>query len=575
MRLKITKSAHSKSYSVIKSAYINNKRTSVLVEKLGNEEFIKQTYGCEDAEAWARNYVKELNENAAASKYETTITFNSSKSIDPSIQRHFNGGYLFLQQIYYELGLDKICKAIKTKHSFEYNLNSILSRLIYTRVLYPASKLSSFEQSKIFIETPKFNLQDIYKALSLIAQNSNYIQSSLYKNSLLLSSRKTNIIYYDCTNFFFEIEEADEEGLRQYGFSKEHRPNPIVQMGLFMDAEGIPLAFCINPGNTNEQQTLKPLESTLLEDFDLSKFVVCTDAGLSSLENRKFNNKEERAYITTQSIKKLKKHLQEWALNPTGWKTDDSSAIFNINEIDEEIYHDKIFYKERWINEDGLEQHLIVSYSIKSRNYQRNIRNKQIERAKKLIDSGNGKELNHRRQTDYKRFLSMKTCTEDGEIASKKTYELNQDAINIEERFDGFYAVCTNLEADAKSIISINQKRWEIEECFRIMKTEFKSRPVYLQRDDRIKAHFMICFIALIIFRYIEKKLDYKYTVCEIVDSLKSMDFIKIEGHGFIPAYDNTQIIQDLHNAFGFDTAKEILSITDMKKICAETKKRK
>lgn len=471
--------------------------------------------------------------------------------------------------------MDKICKAIKTKHSFEYNLNSILSRLIYTRVLYPASKLSSFEQSKIFIETPKFNLQDIYKALSLIAQNSNYIQSSLYKNSLLLSSRKTNIIYYDCTNFFFEIEEADEEGLRQYGFSKEHRPNPIVQMGLFMDAEGIPLAFCINPGNTNEQQTLKPLESTLLEDFDLSKFVVCTDAGLSSLENRKFNNKEERAYITTQSIKKLKKHLQEWALNPTGWKTDDSSAIFNINEIDEEIYHDKIFYKERWINEDGLEQHLIVSYSIKSRNYQRNIRNKQIERAKKLIDSGNGKELNHRRQTDYKRFLSMKTCTEDGEIASKKTYELNQDAINIEERFDGFYAVCTNLEADAKSIISINQKRWEIEECFRIMKTEFKSRPVYLQRDDRIKAHFMICFIALMIFRYIEKKLDYKYTVCEIVDSLKSMDFIKIEGHGFIPAYDNTQIIQDLHNAFGFDTAKEILSITDMKKICAETKKRK
>lgn len=574
MRLKINKSAHSKSFSVIKSAYINNKRTSVIVETLGNEDYIRKTYGVDDAEAWARDYVKQLNQNAAESKSETTITFHPDKSIDPDVQRHYNGGYLFLQQIYYELGLDRICKAVKTKHSFDYNLNSVLSRLLYARIIYPSSKLSSFEQSKCFIESPDFNLQDIYKALSVIAKDSDYIQSSLYKNSLALSPRKTGIIYYDCTNFFFETEDTQDGSLKQYGFSKEHRPNPIVQMGLFMDRDGIPLAFCINPGNTNEQQTLRPLEETLLEDFSLSKFVVCTDAGLSSLANRKFNDKDDRAFITTQSLKNIKKHLQDWAIDPSGWRLKGGASAFHLNELDEKLYHDCVFYKERWVNENGLEQHLIISYSIKDRNYQRTVRNKQIKRAQDLLDSGKGKELNHRKQTDYKRFLTMKTCTDDGEIASKKIYELNQDALETEERFDGFYAVCTNLEADAADIISINQKRWEIEECFRIMKTEFKSRPVYLQRDDRIKAHFMICFIALTIFRYLEKKLDHKYTVSEIVGALRTMDFVKFEGHGFIPAYDNTEIIQKLHHIFGFDTAKEIVSITDMKKICSQTKKK-
>lgn len=572
MRLKITKSAHSTSYQVIKSAFINGKRTSVTVESLGNSKDIIARTGCSDPEKWAREYVASLNDNARKDHVETTITLESSKSIPLDTSRSFNGGYLFLQQIYYKLGLDRISKAVKKKHSFEYNLNSILSRLLYTRIIFPGSKLSSFEDSKKFIEQPDFELQDIYRSLSVLASDSDYIQSCLYKNSLLISKRKTKIIYYDCTNFFFEIEESADDSLKQYGISKEHRPNPIVQMGLFMDEEGIPLAFCINPGNTNEQQTLKPLEKTLMEDFGVSKFVVCTDAGLSSLDNRKFNNEGDRAFVTTQSVKVMKKHLQEWALSHDEWHISGTDKIFNLDEIDESKHVDTLFYKERWINENNLEQHMIVTYSVKSKKYQRSIRDKQIDRAKLLIEKG-GKELKHKRQTDYKRFIEIRTCTEDGEITAHEMYELNEDTIASEERFDGFYAVCTNLEGHTSDIIKINQRRWEIEDCFRLMKSEFKSRPVYLQRDDRIKAHFMLCFIALTIFRYLEKALDYKYSSHDITQCLKSMNFLKLEGHGYIPTYNRNELTDALHAAFGFDTSKEIVSITEMKKICSTMKK--
>ena len=572
MRLSIIKSAHSVSYSVIKSAFINGKRTSVTVEKLGNAEHICKTYGVDDAEAWARDYVAALNKKKETAGIESTITFNPDRAIDADKQRSYNGGYLFLQQIYHELGLDKIAKAIKKKHSFDYNLNSILSRLIYSRIIYPSSKLSSYEQSKKFIEQPDFDLQHIYRSLSILSQESDYIQSALYKNSLKLNKRKTGIVYYDCTNFFFECEQAYEGSLKQYGVSKENRPNPIVQMGLFMDGEGIPLAFCINPGNTNEQLTLKPLEEKLLSDFSLSKFVVCTDAGISSMDNRKFNNEGDRAYVTTQSLKKIKKHLKEWALDTSGWRLSGSKKQFNINEIDEDMYHDSLFYKDRWINEDGLEQHLIVSYSIKTRNFQRSLRDRQIERAKKLIENDRP-QYDHKKQTDFRRLVNVRSCTEDGEIASRKIYELDDGIINEEERYDGFYAVCTNLEGNAEDILKINQRRWEIEDCFRVLKTEFRSRPVYLQRNDRITAHFMTCFIALIVLRYLEKKLDEKYTCKEIIDALKEMDFLKLEGHGYIPTYRNTELIKALHRASGFDTAKEIISITAMKDICAKTKR--
>lgn len=385
-----------------------------------------------------------------------------------------------------------------------------------------------------------------------------------------VSKRNTGILYYDCTNFFFEIEEDD--GLRQYGISKEHRPNPIVQMGLFMDGNGIPLAFNINKGNTNEQITLTPLEKQILSDFNLSKFVVCTDAGLASTANRKFNDKNGRAFITTQSVKKSKKHLKEWALNPDGWYLDTDIKAYDISKIDEEKYKDKIFYKERWIKENGLEQKIIVTYSIKYRNYQRKIRNNQIERAQKTIDSNPGK-LKKSSQNDYKRFIQKTCCTSDGEIAEKEIYNINTELITVEETFDGFYAVCTNLEDDVHEIVKVNKRRWEIEECFRIMKSEFKARPVYLSRDDRIIAHFITCFISLIIYRILEMKLEEKYTCHEILKKLKEMNFYEIKGEGYVPTYIRDDLTDDLHKAFGFRTDYQIVSKRQMKNIFKITKK--
>jgi len=280
-------------------------------------------------------------------------------------------------------------KKIAKKHKFTFDLNSILSYLLYARILFPASKLATMQLVKNFLEQPSFELQHVYRALGVIAQESDLIQSELYKNSLKVADRNTHILYYDCTNFFFEIEQ--EEGLRQYGISKEHRPCPIVQMGLFMDGDGIPLAFNISPGNTNEQVTLTPLEDKLLQDFKLSRLVVCTDTGLASTANRKFNDKKDRAFITTQSIKKLKKSLKEWALDKTGWHIPGQKGSFDITKIDTdealaEAYKNTTFYKERWINEGGLEQRIVVTFSMKYKNYQRSIRYAQIERAIKTVE---------------------------------------------------------------------------------------------------------------------------------------------------------------------------------------------
>jgi transposase len=442
--------------------------------------------------------------------------------------------------------------------------------LIYGRILFPSSKLATYEISKKFIEQPDFELQHIYRALEIIAKESTFIQSELYKNSLKVSKRNTGILYYDCTNYFFEIEQ--EDGLKQYGVSKEHRPNPLVQMGLFMDGDGIPLAFSINKGNTNEQITLTPLEEQILSDFNLSKFVVCTDAGLASTSNRKFNDKKDRAFITTQSIKQLKNYLKEWALDPNGWILDNDIKLYNISKIEEEKYKDKIFYKERWIKENGLEQKLIITYSIKYRNYQRQIRNNQIERAKKTIDI-NPTKLKKCNQNDYKRFIHKTHCTLEGEIAEKEIYSIDRDQIIQEEVFDGFYAVCTNLEEDVSQIVKINKRRWEIEECFRIMKSEFKARPVYLSRDDRIRAHFTTCFISLIIYRILEKKLGEKYTCHEILNTLREMNLYEIKGEGYIPTYTRNVLTDDLHQVFNFRTDYQILSNKQIKNILKLTKK--
>ena len=359
-----------------------------------------------------------------------------------------------------------------------------------------------------------------------------------------------------------------------------------------MDMDGIPVAFGISPGNDNEQNTMIPLEKKMIEKFDMSKFVVCTDAGLSSATNRYFNDydKEDgcRSFITAQPIKKLKGHLKKWALEPTGWHLsgDPNGKEYDITKLDEEKDKEKIYFKSRWIKEKSkimengkqknvtLEQQLIVSYSIKYRNYLRTVRNGQIERAKKMIARGESA-IGKKRQNDPKRFIQTDHVTEDGEVAEKASSSIAQTVIDEEEMYDGFYAVCTNLDDAPETIVKVNKKRWEIEECFRIMKTEFKARPVYVKRKERILAHFITCFLALILYRYLEKKLDEKYTAGQIIETLQEMDFMKYEGKGYQPVYERTELTDALHDKFGFCTSKQIVPIKKMKNICSQTKKPK
>jgi len=580
-RLQISRTKNAASFYVVKSIYVNGKRTNKVYEKLGTYEELKARLGDQDPYEWAEEYVAELNRLEEEGKEPDVIArYSPYKRIEKDVRRSFNGGYLFLQQIYHELQLHKLCKDISLKYKFKFDLNSILSRLIYGRILFPLSKLATFEESKKFIEQPNFKLHQIYRALGYLAKETDLIQSTLYENSLKISKRNTGILYYDCTNFYFEIEEA--KGKKEYGVGKDHKPNPIVQMGLFMDGDGIPLALSINRGNMNEQITLKPLEKKILSDFKLSRFVVCTDAGLSSEENRKFNDKGGRAFITTQSIKKLKKHLKEWSLAPTGWKLPNSEKTYDISLLDElienadpkdkEKIRSRIFYKERWIKENGLEQKLIITYSILYRDYLHNIRNAQIERAQKVIEEC-PEIIKKTKQTDYKRFIKKTNLTADGEIADKEIYKINTALVKQEEVFDGFYGVCTNLDDDVSEIIKINHRRWEIEECFRIMKSEFKARPVYLSDDDRIEAHFMTCFISLVIYRLLEKRLNEKFTCHEIIGELREMNFKEIKGEGYEPIYTRTDFTDALHDSFGFHTDYQIVTKKMMKKICDEAKR--
>ena len=575
MRVKITKNKNTIHYTIIKDIYKNDKRTTCVYENMGTIEKIKERAGNEEPLEWLKNYVAELNKKHKQNSLPVIMRKNPNKIIEKNIQQSFNVGYLFLQDIYYKLKLNKICNDISEKYQFKYDLNDILSKLVYSRIIFPASKLKTLELSKKILEQPNFNYQHIERALPVICENMDYIQSELYKNSNEYIKRNNKILYYDCTNFYFEIEQ--EENLKEYGKSKENRPNPIVQMGLFMDGNGIPLAFDITPGARNEQKTLQPLEEKILKDFEFSEFVVCTDAGLASTANRKFNNKDNRKFITTQSLKKLKKHLKDEALDLTkGWHLLNETKTYNISKLrtDEKLinkYKDVVFYKERWIKEDGLEQRLIITYSIKYQEYQRNIRTNQINRAMKIIES-NPEKLKKANQNDPKRFIKITSVTSNGELADKSIYEIDQSIIDEEAKYDGLYAVCTNLEDSVEDIIKINHRRWEIEESFRIMKTDFKSRPVYHTKDEMIKAHFMTCYLALVIYRYLEKKLEEKYTAPQIIETLREME-VKLENNdNYTPNYIRTDLTDDLHTKFGFRTDFEVMSLKNFKKIFKQTK---
>ena len=580
MYISTSKSKNVTIYYVCKSFRKNGATTSKRVETLGTIDDIRQRCGDCDPVEWTRNYAKELTARDKAEQRAVTVSLRPGLQMPMNEQRMFNGGYLALSKVYHQLGLDKICDSISAKYNFEYDLDSILSNLIYTRVLYPGSKLSSYAESHRFIEQPRFRLEDVYRSLSVLARESDLIQSQVFRNSLSAVGRDTSVIYYDCSNFFFEIEQADvlqknskgdlELGLRQYGHSKEHRPNPIVQMGLFMDRNGLPLAFCINPGNTAETKTLVPLEKKLDADFGLSDCVVCTDAGLSSLSNRRYNNRQGRHFITVQSLKdnKIAQHLQQWALDPEGWHVSgqDNTVTLFTEEFDK--VRNRVLYKERWINEKKLEQRLIVTYSEKYAQYQRTLRQQQIDRALKSIKNGTARRKK-KSPNDASRFIVETHYTDNAEVADNTRYTLDIEAIQKEARFDGFYAICSNLEEEtAVEIIRANAQRWEIEDMFRCLKTEFESRPVYLRRNDRIIAHFITCFLALLIFKTLKLKLEKPdLTTSALRKTLIGMDYLKIWGEGYMPVFKGDDTTTAIASFVSPTMQNQVITMRNMKSI--------
>lgn len=550
-------------------------------ERLGTIDELIARFGEADPIGGAKRYIAELTTAEKEANRKVIVEYSPSAMIVKGEQRSYNGGYLFLQKIYYELGLDYICKKIAKKHELlKYDLNSILSMLVYTRILYPGSKRSSLEDAKRFFEQPGCTLEQVYRALSLLASEFNEIQADVYKRSLKLGKRNTSVVYYDLTNYFFEWEE--EGGLVQFGHCKEGRPLPIVQMGLFMDHDGFPLAMCIEPGNTAESSTLKPMEQILKDKFGLSKLVVCTDGGLSTYENRKNDSVGERSFITVQSLKKLKKSLQEWALDSKGWHIDGSGEEYDISTLDAKGYYETLFFKERWdptpmSTGETLEQRIIVTFSFKYQEYLAHVRERQVTRAAALLAKGQGATSKKKSPNDAKRFIKVEHSTQDGELAKYESFSLNQEMIDQEARFDGFYALCTDLHNPAPAIIKLNGGRWIIENGFRIMKTDFDARPVYVRRDDRIKAHFLTCFLALLVYKYLEKKVNRggkHFTTDEIVDTLRGMDFLSIPAEGYIPTYTRTDLTNHLHGSAGFRTDTQIVTKQKMRSIISQTKKR-
>ncbi len=531
MYITITGSKNNKDVYITQSYRKENGKTSSRIfKKLGKyNELLSKFGGDKDAlMVWAKSEAEKETVLLNESNAPVSINFSPSSVINKGEERYFNVGYLFLQHICYELRLDNICRKINCRHNYKYDFHSILTDLIYARIISPSSKLSSYSFCQSFLEKPKYTLQNVYRSLSVMAKESYFIQEELYKNSNFVHPRNNKILYYDCTNYFFEIE--SEDGLKQYGKGKENRPNPIVTMGLFMDADGIPLAFDIFPGNQNEQTTLQPLESTIIRDFNCNEFVFCSDSGLGSKNNRFFNSFGNRSYVITHSLKKIKKEDKKLALSPTQFRKIGSNKFIDLRTIDEndEETFNTLFYKEIPMVTGNMDETMIVTYSPKYKAYQRSIRSKQIERAEKIAE---------------------------------------------EEMYDGFYAVITNMKDNVDQILRINKQRWEIEENFRIMKSEFEARPVYVQRDDRIKAHFLICYISLLIYRLLEKKINGSYTCEQILSTLRNMNMTLLsQSSGYVPSYKRTDLTDELHRAFGFRTDYEYLSKVAMRNIVKESK---
>lgn len=591
MRLNIRKQGNYNHYCIIKDyTTLEGKRTTTVYENLGNQEKVELRFGKENTIEEIKKYISSLNEELKQGKeLPVNLIKDPNKKIEKNIRRKFNVGYLFLKDIYYSLNLDKMCEEIQDKYKFEFDLNCILECLIYSRILWPSSKLSTYKQSNKFTEKISFEYQHIIRSLDYLSKEFDFIQKFLFDNSNKIMDRNYKVIYYDCTNFFFYTEEND---FQKYGISKEHQPLPLVQMGLFMDADGLPFALNINPGNTSETTTMIPSEEKFLKEYNMDgkNIVVCTDAAMCSDDIKKFNVQEGRGFVITQSIKKLKEELKKWAIDSDGWRILGNLVdIYNIKDIEnddekKEMYYDKTFYKEIECDTKSVNQTLIVTFSFKYQAWQKNIREKQFERAIKIVNEVNNKNKNATKKKDVeqikisknpndpKRFVKEIRITNDGEVANNIMYDIDKSIYEDEAKYDGFYGITTNLIDDTKTVIKVMNGRWEIEESFRIMKEEFDSDNAYLSKENRIKAHFLTCYLALFIYRYLEHKLEDKYTVYEIIECLRDMEVLETKGDGYLPAYTRTDLTDDLHRIFGINTDTEIISYKKFKEILSKVK---
>ena len=601
-RIKTNKYTNTQSYCIIEDYKRNGKRTTRVVENIGNYQkvsMLAKEQGI-DVDTWLDNYLNDYRKrNGLILDGEKVIIEKYSNKIIPKNKiNKFNVGYLFLKDIYYSLRLDKIVKDITEKYKFEFDLNEVLCNLVFSRIIYPSSKLKTYELSKNFIETPKYNLENLYRGLTYLNSDLDYIQKQLYNNSKSVIDRNTKIMYFDCTNYYFDINEETE--LQKYGHGKDGKAKPLVGMGLFMDGNGLPIAMNIFPGSDSETKQLIPLQKQIANDFDLEdkKTIICTDAAMCTDEIKQFNIKDGRSFVITQSIKKLKQIYKDEIFKDDNWRiVGDLTHIYKLSDIlnDEEkstIHYETVFYKIVQTETAHVVQDLIVTFQIKYRDYLRNVRNGQIERARKKISSTNkGDKIKlSNNPNDYRRLIkenvevieskkksnNEKNSNSLNESSKKEkysySYSIDEDIIKEEEKYDGYYGITTNLNGDISEILAISKNRWEIEESFRILKTDFDSGTIHLSREDRIKAHFLTCFISLLIYRILENKLDYKYTHNQIIEKLREMEVYEEKGSGYSPAYVRTDLTDDLHEIFGFRTDYEIISYKDFEKIFRQVK---
>lgn len=558
-----------------------DKTSSVIIERLGLLSEIQKEHPDIDPREWVRQRAAELTRKEKEGNKAVSVKLSPTKRISMYARRFYHAGDLFLQPLFHKLQLPEICSDIAARGKFKFDLEDILAKLVFGRILFPDSKLATWLQAQSFVESPEFELEDIYRALSVLAKESDLIQSQLYRNSIELQKRDTRVIYYDCTNYYFEIE--DDDDFRKYGHSKEHRPNPIVQLGMFMDSDGLPLAFCVNPGNTPETQTLQPLEEKLADNFKLSAFVACTDGGLGSIENRMYNKAEGREYITVLSLKKMRPHLQDWATDAKAlWYTagyDEGFTLENAAAVFGGRFNDMTFYRDRWTREEYstskgnkyiLEEHMVVTYCHKYALYQKKARAEQTARARQKIDRGES--TRPKSPNDCRRLIKTVSVTEEGEVATYTQSAIDWEKISNEERFDGFYAYGTSLDDHPLDILKANSFRSEIEALFRVTKTDLNLRPIYLSRKDRILGHFIICFIALLLIKQLQKSLDKKCSVEQLCQTLRDIKLLYHEAYGYEPAFDRTTLTDALQSYANILIDTEIITKPTMRKILRQIK---